>query len=54
MSAINYSQNNLLKKTLKSKRHDSRTRRLQIYAVLTGFLSMLITLGMLIVRIVKP
>lgn len=50
---LDYSQKRLLGKTLHSKKRGARTRRLQIYAVLTGFLSMLISLVTLIIRIVK-
>lgn len=50
---LDFSQKRLLNKPLRSKSHDARTRRLQVYAVLTGFLSMLISLTMLILRIVK-
>ncbi len=53
MSGLDYSQKRLLGKALKSKRHDARTRRLQIYAVLTGFLSMLISFATLVVWIMK-
>ncbi len=50
---MDFSQKRLLNKPLHSKGHGARTRRLQVYAVLTGFLSMLISLAMLILRIVK-
>ena len=50
---MDYSQGRLLRKPLRSKKHDPRTRRLQIYAVLTGFLSMLVSLVTLVVRILK-
>ncbi len=49
MTGLDYSQKRLLSKTLHSKHHDRRTRRLQIYAVLTGFLSMLVSLASLLV-----
>ncbi len=51
--ALDYSQKRLLGSTLHSRKHNARTRRLQLYAVLTGFLSMLVSLVTLIVRIVK-
>lgn len=53
MSGLDYSQKRLLGKALKSKKHDARTRRLQVYAVLTGFLSMLISLATLLIWIFK-
>lgn len=53
MSGLDYSQKRLLGKALKSKKHDTRTQRLQVYAVLTGFLSMLISLATLFVWILK-
>ncbi len=51
---MDYSQKSLLGKPLHHKgRRDAHTRRLQRYAVLTGFLSMLVSLVTLVVRIVK-
>ena len=50
---LDYSQKRLLGKTLHSRKHGARTRRLQIYAVLTGFMGMLISLATLIVRILR-
>ena len=51
--ALDYSQKRLLSKPLHTKSHSKRARRLQLYAVLTGFLSMLVSLVTLVVRIVK-
>ena len=53
MAGLNYSQKILLGKAIHSKKHDTRTRRLQIYAVLTGFMSMLISLATLVIRILQ-
>ena len=50
---LDYSQKRLLSSTLHSKRQNERMRRLQVYAVLTGFMSMLVSLATLIVRILK-
>jgi len=51
--ALDYSQKRLLSQTLHSGKHNARTRRLQLYAVLTGFLSMLVSLVTLAVWILK-
>jgi len=52
--ALDYSQKRLLSQPLHHKgKRNARTRRLQIYAVLTGFLSMLVSLVTLVVRIIK-
>lgn len=50
---LDYSQKRLISKPLGSRHRGARTRRLQVYAVLTGFLSTLISLATLIVRIIK-
>jgi len=50
---LDYSQKRLLGATLHSGKRNARTRRLQLYAVLTGFLSMLVSLVTLILWIVK-
>ena len=50
---LDYSQKRLLGKALHSKKRSKRAKRLQLYAVLTGFMSMLISLTTLIVRILK-
>ncbi len=51
---LDYSQKRLLSQPLHHKgRVGTHTRRLQIYAVLTGFLSMLVSLVTLVVRILK-
>lgn len=51
--ALDFSQKRLLNEPLRSHKHGKRTRRLQIYAVMTGFVSMLVSLATLVVRIVK-
>lgn len=51
---LDYSQRRLISQPLRHKgKGGTHTRRLQVYAVLTGFLSMLVSLITLIVRIVK-
>jgi len=50
---LDYSQKRLLGKALGSKKRTERAKRLRLYAFLTGFLSMLISLVGLIVRILK-
>jgi hypothetical protein len=50
---LDYSQKQLLNKPLASGRRDARTRRLQIYAVITGFLSTLISLATTVVLLLK-
>ncbi|HUY05409.1 MAG TPA: hypothetical protein VMV62_01690 [Candidatus Paceibacterota bacterium] len=50
---LDYSQKRLLGKALHTRSHSKHARRLQIYAVLTGFLSMLVSLVTLIIRIVR-
>ena len=51
---LDYSQKRLLSQPFHHKgARDARTRRLQLYAVLTGFLSMLVSLVTLIVRIAE-
>ncbi len=57
--SLDYSQKQLLNKPLHQRKSRGRvrigghTRRLQVYAVLTGFLSMLISLVTLLVRIIQ-
>jgi hypothetical protein len=51
--ALDYSQKRLLNEPLHAKKGSERTRRLQLYAVLTGFLSTLVSLVTLIVRAFK-
>lgn len=53
MPGLDYSQKRLLGKVLRSKKRGAEIQRLQIYAVLTGFLSLLISLATLIVWILK-
>lgn len=53
MAGLNYSQKILLGKALHSKKHGKRSDRLRIYAVLTGFLSMLISLATVIIRVIQ-
>ena len=51
---LDYSQKQLLNAPLrKGGRRDARTRRLQLYAVMTGFLSTLISLATTIVLLLK-
>ena len=51
---LDYSQRRLIGQPLRHKgKGGAHTRRLQIYAVLTGFLSMLVSLVTLVVRILK-
>ena len=50
---LDYSQKRLLSAPLHKKSSAKRTRRLQIYAVMTGFLSTLVSLATLVLRIVK-
>ncbi|MFI5260337.1 MAG: hypothetical protein ACHQU0_00900 [Candidatus Paceibacteria bacterium] len=51
---LDFSQKRLLGKSFLRHKHQSkRDRRLQVYAVLTGFLSLLISIATLIVRILK-
>lgn len=51
--ALDYSQKRLLSQPLHDHRHTKRTRRLQLYAVLTGFLSMLVSLVTLLLWLLK-
>ena len=51
--ALDYSQRRLLSKTLHTRSHTARAQRLRRYAVLTGFLSLLISAVTLFIRIVK-
>lgn len=51
--ALDYSQKQLLNKPLHMKSRSAHTRRLQLYAVLTGFLSVLVSLVTLVVRLLK-
>ena len=51
--SLDYSQKRLISKALHTKSHGARARRLQLYAVLTGFLSMLVSLVTLVIRILK-
>ncbi len=53
MAGLDYSQKRLLGNVLRSRRTDVRTRRLQFYAVLTGFLSLLVSLASLAAWILK-
>lgn len=50
---LDYSQKRLIGKPLGSHKRGVHAERLKLYAVLTGFLSMLVSLATLIVRIVK-
>lgn len=52
---LDYSQKQLLNAPLRKggRRRDARTRRLQLYAVMTGFLSTLISLATTIVLLLK-
>lgn len=54
--SVDYSQKQLINKPLHhhgARGESKRTRQLQIYAVLTGFLSMLTSLAMLVLNIFK-
>ena len=51
--ALDYSQKQLLNQSLSRGARDKRVRRLQIYAVITGFISTLISLATLIVYALK-
>ncbi len=51
--SLDYSQKRLLSKALHTKSRGTHARRLRLYAVLTGFLSMLISLATLVIRIAK-
>lgn len=53
MSGLDYSQKRLLSRALKSHKTDAYTRRLQVYAVLTGFFSMIISFATLLIWIFK-
>lgn len=53
MPGLDYSQKRLLGKVLRSRKLDAHTRRLKIYAVLTGFLSLLVSIATLILYIRK-
>lgn len=50
---INYSEKQLLNTVFTGNRRSKRIRRLQMYAVMTGFLSTLVSFATLIVWIVK-
>ncbi len=50
---LDYSQKRLIGKPLGSRRRGVNADRLKLYAVLTGFLSLLVSLATLIVRIIK-
>jgi len=50
---IDYSQKQLISAPLSSGRGGARARRLQIYAVITGFFSTLISFATLIVLMLK-
>ncbi len=50
---LDYSQKRLISKAIHTRSHSKHARRLQIYAVLTGFLSMLVSLVTLVIRILK-
>jgi hypothetical protein len=51
--ALDYSQKQLLNQPLSHGTHGKRVRQLQIYAVITGFISTLISLATLIVYALK-
>jgi hypothetical protein len=51
--ALDYSQKRMLGSPLRSKEHGKRTARLQTYAVLTGILSLLISVATLVIQIIK-
>lgn len=51
--ALDYSQKQLLNKPLHARVRTKHMQRLSVYAVLTGFLSVLISLVTLLVRIFK-
>ena len=51
--ALDYSQKQLLSKPLHDKSRTKHARQLRLYAVLTGFLSMLISLVTLFVQMLK-
>lgn len=53
---LDFSQRQLLNKPLhygKRTAHLKRTERLQVYAVLTGFLSIFVSLATLVIRILQ-
>lgn len=50
---LDYSQRRLLSRALQAKGNSKRVRRLRLYAVLTGLMSMLISLVTLYVFIVR-
>lgn len=51
--ALDYSEKQLISEGLHTKGRGKKTRRLHVYAVLTGFLSLLISIVTLIVQILK-
>lgn len=48
---INYSQKRLLSSALHARSNSPRARRLRLYAVLTGLMSMLVTLTQLVLSV---
>jgi hypothetical protein len=50
---LDYSQKRLISKALHSKKHDARSRRLRLYAFLTGLMSASISLVQLIITALK-
>ncbi len=51
--ALDYSEKRLISEGLHTRGHGKHARRLHIYAVLTGFLSLLISIATLVVQILK-
>ena len=51
--ALTYSEKRLITSPLRTGTRSSRMRRLQVYAVLTGFLSTLVSLVSLLVQVAK-
>ncbi len=51
--ALDYSQKQLLNQPLSSGKRGKRVRQLQIYAVITGFLSTLISLATMVLYALK-
>ncbi len=51
--ALDYSEKRLVSEGLHTRGNSKRARRLHIYAVLTGFLSLLISIATLVVMVLK-